>query len=497
MTIKEYIDHFKKIITLFGDSKKYVPLLVISFIVTGLLDIIGIGLIGPFIALFLDFERAKTTFTFLEEYTFNEIAVYASCLLIIVFLVRIIAAFLVNSFILKVAFDRQVIIRSQAIQSIHDQDYVVRLQKTSGQFATMIISFCSEYTSTVISSLRISAELISVIFITSLLVFTDFKLFLLSLILTGSIMGSSAYFFSNMFVRYGEIKNKGLRIFTDAVNDSLNGFKEIKILKINDFFKERVIQGAKKAASAEEKLYLYSIVPRYFIEFLLVLIVTSSLIYSVFISGNITSTVSSLSIFLVAAVRLLPSLNSIFSNFNTINIERDAVSKLYNEIKQISDLPNQEPNKRNDINEKDFTFDNFSKILIHNLNFSYGNKKVISDLNLEIRKGDFIGLLGKSGEGKTTLVDLILGIHKPDSGKIFVDGISIQDRIDTWRDNLAYLPQEAFLINATIEENIAIGEVIDNEKSELIRNALIKSGLSEIINSLEKKKRKLLLVIEA
>ena len=213
------------------------------------------------------------------------------------------------------------------------------------------------------------------------------------------------------------------------------------------------------------------------------------MIYSVFISGNITSTVSSLSIFLVAAVRLLPSLNSIFSNFNTINIEKDAVSKLYNEIKQISDLPNQELNKTNDINDKDFSFDNFSKILIQNLNFSYGSKKVISDLNLEIRKGDFIGLLGKSGEGKTTLVDLILGIHKPDSGKIFVDGISIQDRIDTWRDNLAYLPQEAFLINATIEENIAIGEVIDNEKSELIRNALIKSGLSEIINSLEKKEK--------
>ena len=180
MKFSNYVSHFHRIITLFGSSRRYIPLLILSFVITGFLDIVGIGLIGPFIALFLDYERAISTFSFLEKYSFNQVAVYASILLILVFFLRIIAAFIVNSFILKVAFDRQVIIRSQAIQSIHDQNYLARLEKTSGQYATMVISYCSHYTSTVISSLRISAELISVVFITSLLMFTDFNLFLLS-----------------------------------------------------------------------------------------------------------------------------------------------------------------------------------------------------------------------------------------------------------------------------------------------------------------------------
>lgn len=486
MKLKKYLDHFKRIIALFGDSKKYIPLLIIGFVISGLLDIVGIGLIGPFIALFLDYERSLQAFPFLSKYEFTDVVIIASTILIIVFFTRIVAAFFVNSFILKVAFDRQVIIRSQAIQSIHDQDYVTRLEKTTGQFATLIISYCAHYTSTVISSLRMAAELISITFIICLLMVTDIYLFLLTLVFAGSILGASAFFFSSMFIRYGEIKNEGLREFTDAVNDSLNGFKEIKILKIGKFFKAKVISGAKKAASAEEKLYLYSIVPRYFIEFLLVIIVTSSLIYSVFVSGSVTATISSLSIFLVAAVRLLPSLNAIFSSFNTINVEMDAVINLFDEIKEIKKLP--QNNNESIFSEIDKNeFEDFSKINLTNLSFSYGSNKIISNLDLEINKGDFIGLLGKSGEGKTTLVDLILGIHHPSNGNIYVDGNDIKNNLEDWQKNLAYLPQEAFLINGTIEENIAIGEVIDDQKRNLINESITKAGLGEVVNKMDLK----------
>ena len=399
-----------------------------------------------------------------------------------VFFIRIIVAFIVNSFILKVAFDRQVLIRAKAIQAIHDQNYVERLQKTTGQFSTMVMAYCSHYTSTLISSLRVAAELIAIIFITCLLVVTNINLFFLSLIFTGTIVGSSAYFFSNMFIRYGEIKNQGLKKFADAVQDSVNGLKEIKILKISDHFKKKVVEGAKQAAIAEQKLYLYSIVPRYFIEFLLVIIVTSSLVYSVFISGDIASTISSLSIFLVAAVRLLPSLNSVFSNFNTINIEMDAVAQLFNEIKDIDSLNKNslDPKTSSDIDD----FINFKKLTLDKVSFSYQKNNVINELNLEINKGDFIGLLGKSGEGKTTLVDLILGIHIPNSGEVKVDGISIYENIERWRENLAYLPQEAFLINASIIENIAIGETVNSKKLEMIDYAIKRAGLSEVIDSL-------------
>ena len=119
------------------------------------------------------------------------------------------------------------------------------------------------------------------------------------------------------------------------------------------------------------------------------------------------------------------------------------------------------------------------------MHFSYGDNKVINGLDLVINKGDFVGLLGRSGEGKTTLVDLILGIHQPDDGDICADGVSIFKDMDSWRDNLAYLPQETFLINTSIAENIAIGESITEEVEIRILDAITKAGLSEVIDGLD------------
>ncbi len=187
--------------------------------------------------------------------------------------------------------------------------------------------------------------------------------------------------------------------------------------------------------------------------------------------------------FLVAAVRLLPAMNSIFQNFNIINLEMDSVRKLYEELKQYDTFFDPRANKNTEIKIPSHDFSNFTSVTFEKLFFSYGNNEVIRDLNFEINKGDFIGLLGKSGEGKTTLVDLMLGIHKPLNGDILSNGVSIFKDIDSWRDNLAYLPQETFLINTSIAENIAIGENITKEVENKIKDAISKAGLADVVES--------------
>ena len=175
--------------------------------------------------------------------------------------------------------------------------------------------------------------MISVAFLTTLLILTNWKLFLITISIAGSILIFAISFFSKRFSQYGAIKNEGRREFTDAVAESVSGLKEIKILKISNFFKEKVIGGATALASAEKKLYLYTIIPRYFIECLLVLVISAILIFSVLTGEAILDTIAVLTVFLVAAVRLLPALNAIFQNFNIINLEMDSVQKLYEELK--------------------------------------------------------------------------------------------------------------------------------------------------------------------
>ena len=437
----------------------------------------------PFIALFLDFERTVEAAPFLKAYTYEQVAIYSSIILIGIFMIRIVTAYIVNNFVLSVAFNRQVELRSSLIKAIHDQSYLERLNKTTGHYTAAIISFCTEYTSTAISMLRACAEIISVSFIIALLIITDWLLFFLTLALAGTVLIIAITFFSKQFSMIGEVKNEGRRRFTDAVADSVNGLKEIKILKISDFFKEKVIEGAKVTASAEKKLYLYTIVPRYFIECLLVIIICGILVFSVLVNGGVMDTIATLTVFLVASVRLLPSLNAIFQNFNIINLEMDSVQKLYVELSQNMNLL--EASERAVNKDINFNYKNFKNLNLSNLQFSYGDKRVIKNLNLNVKRGDFIGLLGKSGEGKTTLVDLILGIHEPKSGEISVNGISIFENMESWRNNLAYLPQETFLINTSIAENIAIGEIIDSKIESKINDAINKAGLRHVIDDLE------------
>ena len=121
-------------------------------------------------------------------------------------------------------------------------------------------------------------------------------------------------------------------------------------------------------------------------------------------------------------------------------------------------------NKETDAGTHNFKFEN--KFEFQNIDFSYNGKaKVLSGINFEIKNGDMIGLVGSSGAGKTTLVDVILRLIKPTSGKILVDGIDLNEiSMDSWRKNIGYVTQEMFLLNDTIKNNIRFYDNTISEK---------------------------------
>lgn len=120
--------------------------------------------------------------------------------------------------------------------------------------------------------------------------------------------------------------------FSNAVQESVYGIKEIKILGLSSFFHSNVIEGAAKTAAAEKRLYLFSIVPRYLVETILVAVICLILLVSIFSNNDVIQTISVLSIFLVAALRLLPSISMIVSAFNALSLDIDSIKKLYNEL---------------------------------------------------------------------------------------------------------------------------------------------------------------------
>lgn len=483
--VKKYITVIKRIFWIFNKPKIYIFSLLFCFLGLGALDLLGISLIGPFVLLFFDFERLQNDWGLFRNIDKNTLSILASILIVSIFLTRSVLIWILNRYILKTVYDRQISVRVNLLEHILRQDYSSRVKKTTAEYITQANQFCSAFTSQTLNIFRISTETITILLITLLLIFTDFKLFLVGLVFVIIAISTLVFIFSRKFVEFGRKKNKGNILFNNAIQESVSGIKDVKIFGLSKFFGSKMHIGASIVAEADKRLYLFSIVPRYIVETLVVMIICMIMLVSSFTTDDPVSTISKLSVFLVAALRLLPSISLIISASNAFNLNMDSVNRLYKELQIVSqeEVSAQKISKQDN---KSQSFEKFQKIDVANLSFSYDPNKVIFDnISFVVNQGDFIGLVGGSGEGKTTLIDLMLGINIPSGGDIMVNDVSIYSNIFKWRERIAYLPQETFIIQGSLAENIALGQDTHEIDDQKILDSLEKAGLSKFLDGLD------------
>jgi ABC-type multidrug transport system fused ATPase/permease subunit len=205
-----------------------------------------------------------------------------------------------------------------------------------------------------------------------------------------------------------------------------------------------------------------------------------------------------ISIFAVASIRLMPSASQLISTFGMLRNSEYTLNKLYYDLKEL-ELEPQEKKKGLEISHglslsrllnfqphKSQAMAFIDKITIDRVSYRYSNNSnvVLKDICLTLRKGQSIAFIGKSGAGKTTLVDILLGLLTPERGDIRVDGISIYNDLRLWQNLIGYIPQSIFLIDDTIERNIAFGvpdHLIDAQKLE---KAIQAAQLVELVEQL-------------
>ena len=185
---------------------------------------------------------------------------------------------------------------------------------------------------------------------------------------------------------------------------------------------------------------------------------------------------------MAGAFRILPSLNRIINASQTLRFNLPAVDNISKEFSRSKEK------KQSDLKIKNpSTNINFKKnICINNLKFKYDNFQSFSlnNLNLTVLKGDKIGIFGSSGSGKSTFIDVILGLLEPNSGAIEVDGVNIKKDLTGWRKNVAYVPQKVYLTDDTIMNNIAFGQNPSKINKDKIKDAIKISELDKFIESL-------------
>ena len=476
--------YLKKIIFIIGDiyRKKIIFLIVLLFI--GMFfEILGLGSLLPVLSLIANPENLK------EIPLLNEISYFNGLTynyLVLVLLIGIGALYLIKTLFLSYLTFRQnrflanisATISNNLFAKYLTQPYKFHINNNSSKLIKNLqteVNLLGAFNFAVIS-LFVEAGLLFSILFTLILIEP------LGAISVGLFLGVLAYFFYRIsrrkLVQWGNEREKADGLITKTTLEGLGGIKDIKLLHVESFFISKFIQNQNLKSRVSSNSNTVAQLPRYYLELISVFGLVLFIISMLYQNKDIPTLIATIGVFVAAVFRLMPSLNKILTAFQNIKYYSSSVDIVYSEFLNLQ-------NKSLDQEEKDLEVPK-DKIEIQNLSFSYNSdlKPILNEVNLEIKVGETIGIIGGSGEGKSTFVDLLNGLYKPTGGKILADNKKIQNNLYSWNKNIGYVAQDIFLIDDTVEQNITFGRDQDNIDYEALNYALKKAQLIDFVEGL-------------
>ena len=288
--------------------------------------------------------------------------------------------------------------------------------------------------------------------------------------------------------RIGKSVLKERALVNKWILQALNGIKSIKVSNTENFFEAKYNAHALNVVEADRKNQTFNKIPHAFIEAVTVTTVLGVVLVLLESGVEIVDIIPALSAFVVAAIRLLPSINRVSNGVNAATYYEPALDNILKNIqedddKKVSECDNIVAGREN---KTQIRFGD--NVCLNDITFSYPGSAspVLKNANLKIYKGQSIGIIGTSGAGKTTAVDIMLGLLKPQSGQVLVDGVDIEENMGSWLSCLAYIPQQIFLMDDSIKANIAFGKNKEEVDEEQVWTALREAQLESFVKTLPK-----------
>jgi len=262
------------------------------------------------------------------------------------------------------------------------------------------------------------------------------------------------------------------------IQQIFGAIKEIKLVQKTNEFLNIAMHTAIKANQAHTKNTYLPLLTKHALEFLGLLVLILVISLSLIADSDKIETIKLISVFGFALFRMLPIINKMFMSLQALTAGRVNFLSYMNTINDNSFL---------DETNNDFRLAqvNFKNIELKNIHVSYG-KKILDFNQFNINKGDFIGIKGVTGSGKSTFLEILMGLNTPDKGSILIDGISIQSIKNNWYNSISYVPQDIYLLDDTIEKNIIFYRDEFNKNNDKLMNAINISQIGDFINNLEK-----------
>lgn len=274
---------------------------------------------------------------------------------------------------------------------------------------------------------------------------------------------------------------------TQNLLEGLGAVKEVKVLQREKFFLDDFIRNFQFSLGANLFLLVSNTLPRFYIETLAIISLVLIIVVGLLQDNSISSILPTVSLFAVAAFRLMPSVGRIMGSMNSMIYSIHAVDAIYDDYLETNPgsvlvLENQQLSDPQ--SQKITVLKEGIQLLDVHYQYPKSEQKSLDGISLKIKQGEMVGFVGSSGAGKTTVIDIILGLLEPTQGDVKVDGQSIYQNPGAWQRQIGYIPQAMFLSDDTLRNNVAFGLAEDMIDETALRSAVKAAQLESFVAEL-------------
>jgi ABC-type multidrug transport system fused ATPase/permease subunit len=462
-----------------------IVLLLLAMTIAAALEAAGIGMVMPFMALLQNPGLADTSTplhwlkTTLDLHTHMEMVTATGLMLVAVFVVK--NAYLALSLHLqyRFIFGRELALSRELMARYLYSPYAFHLRNNSAQLqATLGYDVSQVISHVAVSVASIAVELLTMLVVVVVLIWIE----PVAVPLVGIVLGGT----SAVFYRYaqrstltmGEYEQKHFKQALKWLNQGLGGIKETQVTAKEKYFLDGYVQHVTAYSASQSTHRTVSTLPRYLLETVGVLGLVGVCTLMLLRGSSSSAVLPTLGVIALSVVRLLPSAAKILGSVSDIRHHLPSLNSLDRALQETQRTVPAQPGPRMPLG-RDVEF--------RGVTFTYPSAPTaaLRDISFTVKKGESVALVGPSGGGKTTLVDLLVGLLEPTMGQVLVDGIEIRgERVASWRQSVGYIPQQVYLSDESVARNVAWGledKAIDRER---VRQCLEMASLGDWLKSL-------------
>ena len=455
------LETIKKLFSLLNSSeKKIVYVIIFMTFLLGFIEVLGILSIMPFMTFLMDSSSIIKNKYLIKVYSFlgytdtKDFLFFLGTITLTLFVFSTLFKGFTTYFIYRFSYMREYSISKRLVEGFLSQPYIFFVERNSSELVKTVLSEVAEVVAKgIMPMIELFGQLIISTILIILLILINPKIAFYVTVTVVSAYTLMYLSIKNIIAKSGEGRFYSNTQRYKVLTETFIGIKEVKIFGLEKYLSAKFEFFSKSMANYLSLTMILKQVPRYVMEISAFGGLLLIILFSLKENKNVDELIPTLAVYAFAGYRIMPSLQSIFNNVSNLKYINKALDSLLANYTQVQ---NTISTKRDD----NLTYELSKSISLKNISFQYTEKSkyILDNLNLEIKANSTIALIGKTGSGKTTLVDIIIGLLNPKSGKLYFDNKSINEiNISNIQNFFSYVPQDIILTDNTIKSNIAFG----------------------------------------